>query len=270
MFPQEAYGSYGLNVLNYPSNVPDYIPASPIVKMNGTLAVTASHNGFFPRMVETWEDGYLTKAEGGGIYGELLRTLMKMPGINEKTWPHYDHPGYLWQYETALGTNPKVIRPDSRKYTIAPERERDGIMHWGLGAQVWHDPGNPGGGPTPSAIQFEKENKLPALYHTFHVHTYFNTMRVRLRGANDKWVTLVSKGRSTSLDSTEVRALASRYGNPNEVLATEWIADIPGISAPGSYQEYARDPYKYDKTVFGRIEAGTYESYHPYVRPPTK
>jgi hypothetical protein len=245
MFPQEAYGGYGLNVLNYPANVPDYIPAAPIVKLNGTLAATASHFGYYPRIEEIWEDGYLREVRGEGTYPELLRTLMKMPGIHEKTWPHYDEPGYFWHYETALGTNPKVVRPDPRYYPIAPARERDGVMHWAFGAQVWHDPGSMET-PAPSLLEFEEKYKLPAKYHTFHLRTHFNTMKVRIRGSNDRWVMLVDKGRSASLDSPEVRALASRYGDPDEVLATDWIPSIPGINAPGSYEMYAQDPYGYN------------------------
>lgn len=67
MFPQEAYGGYGLNVLNYPANVPEYIPAAPIVEMNGTLAARASHSGYYSRMVQIWKDGYLVDVEGMGF-----------------------------------------------------------------------------------------------------------------------------------------------------------------------------------------------------------
>ena len=31
----------------------------------------------------------------------------------------------------------------------------------------------------------------------------------------------------TSLDHPEVRALASRYGNPDDVLAEDWIPEVP-------------------------------------------
>ena len=51
------------------------------------------------------------------------------------------------------------------------------------------------------------------------------------------------------MDSPEVRALASRYGDPDKVLATEWIPEVPGINAPGDYESYGEDPYAYDKQV---------------------
>ena len=65
---------------------------------------------------------------------------------------------------------------------------------------------------------------------------------MRLRNA-DKWVALLDKGRMTSLDHPEVRALASRYGNPDDVLAEDWIPEVPGINAPGDYlKDYAPNP----------------------------
>jgi len=63
-------------------------------------------------------------------------------------------------------------------------------------------------------------------------HTYFSTYRVHLRNA-DRWITLIDNGRLTSLDNAEVRALASRYGDPDQLLAEDWRPEIPGINAPG-------------------------------------
>jgi hypothetical protein len=47
------------------------------------------------------------------------------------------------------------------------------------------------------------------------------------------------------------------------VLADDWIIDMPGVSAPGSYEEYAKDPWKYEKNVVDKAVAGTYEYYYP-------
>ena len=50
---------------------------------------------------------------------------------------------------------------------------------------------------------------------------------MRLRNAN-KWVNILDKGHMTSLDNPEVRALASRYGDPNYLLTEDWIPEVPG------------------------------------------
>ena len=90
------------------------------------------------------------------------------------------------------------------------------------------------------------------LDHGWHTHTYFTTYKVRLRNAN-KWVNLLDKGRMTSLDNPEVRALASRYGDPDYVLAEDWIPEVPGINAPGDYmKDYAPNPGAYALKVRGQ------------------
>ena len=106
----------------------------------------------------------------------------------------------------------------------SPERARSGVIHWGLGIRLWHDPD----APTESKkwADFSKANNTP-FDHGWHTHTYFTTYKVRLRNAN-KWVNLLDKGRMTSLDDPEVRALASRYGDPDYILAEDWIPEVPG------------------------------------------
>jgi hypothetical protein len=39
-----------------------------------------------------------------------------------------------------------------------------------------------------------------------------------------------------------VRKLAEKYGDPNDLLSEDWIPQIPGITASGSYDEYAKNP----------------------------
>jgi len=77
-------------------------------------------------------------------------------------------------------------------------------------------------------------------------------------------VTLLDKGRLTSLDNPEVRALASRYGNPDQLLAEDWRPEIPGINAPGNYlTDYAPDPWRTVKLVIDKVLAGRYEHFFP-------
>lgn len=254
MFPQEAYGQYGLSVLNYPALDPEYIPVDDSVLINGKIVATSSHAGFFPKMTETWKDGYLVDVQGGGTYGEFIRTLMKQPGIHDTVWPQRKRPGWFQFFETALGTNPKIVRQNlNENFGVAMERARDGVIHWAMGAIYWNDPGSMGGesSNTGKLAEFNRKTGLPG-GHGLHKHTYFNTMKLHLRGSN-KWVTLVDRGRSTALDSPEVRALASRYGDPDKILATEWIPEVPGINAPGSFEkDYASNPFKYAQSVENR------------------
>lgn len=62
-------------------------------------------------------------------------------------------------------------------------------------------------------------------------------------------MTAIQNGRLTALDDPEVRELARKYGDPDELLKEDWIPNIPGISSHGKYEEYSRDPFEWLKTA---------------------
>jgi hypothetical protein len=53
------------------------------------------------------------------------------------------------------------------------------------------------------------------------------------RGTKNTWLT-VDKGELTAYRSPELRAPASRYGDPRDVLSDDWAPHLPGINAPGA------------------------------------
>ncbi len=89
------------------------------------------------------------------------------------------------------------------------------------------------------------------------------TYRGRVRGTKNSWITIIDKGELAAYKSPEIRALASRYGDPNEVLAEDWVPHLPGINAPGKYEDYAKDPWKTFTEVMKKVNAGTYEYFYP-------
>ena len=131
------------------------------------------------------------------------------------------------------------------------------MIHWGLGITLHHDPGVQT--QSQQLLDFTAKYNLPR-DHGFHTHTYFSTYRVHLRSA-DRWVTLIDNGRLTSLDNADVRALASRYGDPDRLLAEDWRPEIPGINAPGSYAaDYAPNPWRTVKSVIDSVR-GEYKEF---------
>jgi hypothetical protein len=95
------------------------------------------------------------------------------------------------------------------------------------------------------------------------MHSYFATYKIHLRNTS-RWATILEGGRLKSLDSAEVRALASRYGNPDQLLAEDWIPEMPGINAPGDYlTDYAPNPWRIAKPVIDRATSGKYDYYFP-------
>ena len=266
MFPNQATGRFGYSVVGYPAFQKEWLPREPLAVMHGTLAGTVNHTGFFPRWeVHFTDTGYVGEVKGGGVVGDALREFMQLPHINDLAYPFHSeaHKGYWYLYEVAFGTHPKAFRNFAGldEGTAIPERLRSGVIHWGLGITLHHDPGVQT--QSQQLLDFTAKYNLPR-DHGFHTHTYFSTYRVHLRSA-DRWVTLIDNGRLTSLDNAEVRALASRYGDPDRLLAEDWRPEIPGINAPGSYAaDYAPNPWRTVKLVIDKVLAGHYE---PHVRP---
>src|SRR5436309_12866221 len=96
-----------------------------------------------------------------------------------------------------------------------------------------------------------------------HDDNFCTGYRGRGGGPRNGWVKIGNKGRMSSLDSSEVRALTSRYGDPKELLAGDWVSEIPGIDTKGRYDDYAKDPWKTVTSIFKRVDDGTYEYFYP-------
>ena len=60
-------------------------------------------------------------------------------------------------------------------------------------------------------------------------------------------------------DDPEIRALASRYGDPDLIFRYEWIPSLPGINVPGDYKkDFAPDPWAWMMAEWKKIQDGTY------------
>jgi hypothetical protein len=263
MFPNQATGRFGYSFVDYPAFQQKWLPREPKAIIQGVIVGTSA-GGFFPRREVHFKDGYISEVKGGGPLGEALKEFLDYPGLKDLVYPYHKTPGYWYLYEIAFGSHPKAFRhPSEMLYlgSTGAERARSGVIHWGLGIRLWHDPDAPTESKT--WIEFTKKHNVPK-DHNWHTFTFFTTYRIKLRGTEDKWVTLLDKGRMTSLDNPEVRALASRYGDPTLLLAEDWVPDVPGINAPGDYmRDYAPAPYTHAKNVIDKVVAGTYEHYFP-------
>jgi hypothetical protein len=151
-------------------------------------------------------------------------------------FPGFPKPGYLYLNGIAIGTNPKGFRNSDMfdSLDLLPnsfDRLRSGVIHWDMGGETYAE----------EFLKFVEENKLPAK-HSWHIHTYFHTYEVRLRGGKE-WHKIIDKGRLTALDDPEARAIAAQYGNPDELLKVDWVPSVPGINYPGDYmRDYGNDP----------------------------
>lgn len=208
-------------------------PTPPLLEdddVRGEVKGTISHitKPFKPITLEV-EEGKVQDIKGGDKYGEAWRELVAK--TENVKYPEFPDKGLFWLWEVAIGTNPKVQRPlnslmlSSGAYEI--ERSRSGIIHMGFGTR-WNGPSEKWAG------------KNGEIYGHLHVHLMFPTYEITTK--ERKTIKVIDNGRLTALDDPEVRELARKYGDPDEILKEDWIPRIPGISAEGSYQEYAKDP----------------------------
>jgi hypothetical protein len=263
MYPAQATGRFPYSIIDYPTMGGGYLaPVQP--ETTGVIASTSSHAATHPRLEILVEKGRVKEIKGGGLYGEGIRLMMKYPGTNESTWPFQKKPGYWWLYEAGLGTNPKYFKHPAEviEGNNLSERNVAGVIHWALGSEVAMGPATVGvWAPESEAFTAGAAVPLPK-GHSMHQHNHLPTLQVRIRDL-DQWVTLIEHGGLTAMQDVYVRALASRYGNPNDILRRDYVSALPGINAPGSYDAYARDPGAYWLKWAESIEAGSYEFFKP-------
>lgn len=213
----------------------------------GVLAGTANHVGFFPRIELHFDQGRLVDVKGGGKYGEGIRELAEK--YRDIRYPAYPDKGFFWFCDCALCTVVKAFRRTSDMFRSlwwlpnTPERNRGGVFHMGMGSR-WH---------REEHRQYAFERNLPTGH--IHVHNYFATFEIKLRDSA-YWYKIVDKGRPAAMDDPEIRALAVKFGDPEELLAFDWVPPLPGINCEGNYrQDYAPDPAAYLKKRRGENQS---------------
>src|SRR5437773_3561085 len=94
MFPNQATGQFGYSFVNYPAFQAKWLPREPIARINGTLAGTQGHGGFFPRWEVTFTNGFITAVKGGGAEGAALEEFIHNDKLNNLTYPYHNQPGF--------------------------------------------------------------------------------------------------------------------------------------------------------------------------------
>jgi len=210
-------------------------PPTPIEREDDTTGVIAGTlNHFsrpFPRIEVDVENARMTGSRGGGAYGEAWRALEDE--ARDIQYPCFPGPGLFWIWEIAIGTNPKISRPRNIRNLSSGgfewERRRAGIIHCGLGTR-WRS----------SEEVWAGERHL--VYGHLHVHLMRPTLVIQT-GTGD--IPVIEDGRLSAYDDPAVRDLAATFGDPDQLLRDDWIPDIPGITVPGSYEDYAADPARF-------------------------
>jgi hypothetical protein len=264
MIPSQASGAYPFSFVEFPAMQNTWLPTIQMTTANGVIASSNSHASNHPRIEIRIKDGYVQEVKGGGLYGDGFRLWLGYPQINELIWPYHKNPGFWWLFEAGTGTNPKYFKHPGEILVgnNLSERNAGGVIHWSFGAEVTMGPeeGKEKSQLSPKSVEFGKQHKVP-IGHAMHNHNLLPTYQVRLRDSGN-WITLIEHGQVMASDDPEVRALASRYGNPDEILRRDWIPQIPGVTVPGNYDEdYSSDPGRYWTSWAQSILDGT----NPYI-----
>ncbi len=198
----------------------------------GVIAGTLNHfSRPFPRIEVEIENARMTAIRGGGAYGDAWRALEDE--AKDIQYPCFPAPGLFWLWELAIGTNPKIVRPTNIRCLSSGgfewERRRAGIVHCGLGTR-WRS----------SEEVWAGERRL--VYGHLHVHLLSATLTVETPRGD---VPVIENGRLSAYDDPDVRDLAATFGDPDQLLHDDWVPDIPGITVPGDYAAYAKDPARW-------------------------
>jgi hypothetical protein len=198
----------------------------------GVIAGTLNHfSRPFPRIEVEIENARMTAIRGGGAYGDAWRALEDE--AKDIQYPCFPAPGLFWLWELAIGTNPKIVRPTNIRCLSSGgfewERRRAGIIHCGLGTR-WRS----------SEEVWAGERRL--VYGHLHVHLLSATLTVETPRGD---VPVIENGRLSAYDDPDVRDLAATFGDPDQLLHDDWVPDIPGITVPGDYAAYAKDPARW-------------------------
>lgn len=193
----------------------------------GVIVATSMATGPIPNLKLRIEGGRIVKVEGEGPTAEGWREGVEQQKNIDYGFPHGK--GAAWVEGVYIGTHPKVIRPDFFNQNYFNEQgsynywwcdiKRSGFIHIGFG-KGW------------SGSDGLKED-LPA----WHSDVFLPYPTVYVNGRK-----IIDNGHLLALDDPEIRRIAAKYGDPDELLREEWV---PAYDADPSIKgHYTRQQYE--------------------------
>ncbi|MDH3639738.1 MAG: hypothetical protein OES09_14935 [Gammaproteobacteria bacterium] len=180
--------------------------------MRGTLVSTHLHSGKIPRMEMAIEGGKVISVKGGGKLGDYLRNAYEQ--YADVQYPMFPGPGVSWVEYAVWGFDPT---PDfgplpadrnlgwSGKLWSQSIDLKAGVVHLAIGTTA-------GGFNN----KFSRDNGYPN--HHKDIVLFHPTLII-------DGETVIERGHLTALNDPEIRAIAAKYGDPDELLIQRWRPD---------------------------------------------
>jgi hypothetical protein len=180
-----------------------YIPFPKSKRLEGEITIRSlTFGGPVEPARLTVEGRKVTQVDGAGVFADRLRQSFE--DYRDQSYPHLPGPGADWISTFAMCTNPKFRRSPSwenargsaRAHSWCLGHKRSGFLHASVGAALVN--------PNHKLIR--------------HFDMMFTTVVADGRP-------VIEDGHLVALDAPEVRAVAERFGDPDELLREDWIPD---------------------------------------------
>jgi hypothetical protein len=165
-----------------------------------------SHSCEFPRIALRFDDNHLRSVEGGGTFGTWLKGRF-IDQYKDVDFGYHKGAGNSFFEEFVIGYHPKAFpylgsySGTMRSVGMQWKVFRSGVVHVAIGS----------GG---ALLNADKSIKIKKQHVDFEL--YFPTVTI----AGKK---IVENGHLLALDDPEVRKVAAKFGNPDELLKEAWI-----------------------------------------------
>ena len=189
--------------------------ASSYKDARGQVVVYAMHGGLIPRTTLRLEAGRVVSVEGEGNLADQIRWLLA--NGKDLQWPGFPGPGSAYLVEVDLPRlHPKIARPPwqglhgaAKYFAFSKDYKRAGVLTVGFGTPTG----------TSQAVAFANSSGVQIQH--LDTHLYHATVTVDGR--------VISKdGRPIVLDDPEIRKIAAKYGDPDQLLRIDWAPALDG------------------------------------------
>lgn len=203
-----------------------FVPFFSREKADGKLVSDTLHGGHIPETTVLIRDGRYIEINGTGSFAKYLREV-KQQYANVKL-PGAPGPGADFLMELSIGTQPKASRAPvehlsgiPRFFGFAEGRKRAGVIHVSFGT------------PTAQFVEEQADgNRLMEFLKAKNLimqHMDAELYHATVIADGKK---IVEDGRLAALDDAQVRQIAAKFGNPDELLRLDWLPPLHGADEP--------------------------------------